>query len=1400
MDVQELIQSFTDQGIMLWIDGEKLKYRAPKDTMQKNHIQQLKEYKFEIIDYLKASSQLVHDEKGRYDSFPLTDMQKAYAIGRQSEHELGGVGCKSYVEIKFSHLSPQKFEESWHTLIQHHDILRTIVTDNYIHNYIDISQFPSLVVNDFREEEKKEQRRKFLTKRHELQTMQFTLNQWPLHHFELSLFEEYSIVHFVIDMIIGDFVSVHQMMNELMRIYNNQELPQEEITFRDAVTFDQVKQKTPNEQHLYLRDKNYWMNKISEMPLHPELPVNVETFDNTAVSFTRYPFTLTETQWSSFKIKCQKFNVTPSNAVLTVYRDLIQQYALNDLFSINITLMNRHQYDKKIDQVIGDFTSVNVMDASVDGEILKERAKQIQEELFANMDHKRFNGIEVLRELSKHHGTNVVIPVVYTSTLGMEQDNQQRFDIDYGVSETPQVLIDCQVFEQSGGFTCHLDIRDKAFDTSFIDSFVTQFRELMIALSEQESYWLSSEFLQPQYQGESLVKHHHHEVKLADIDSRMMRLNHVNKAYTIQKGSDDDSVLQTFISPYYEWFDHKEDTHAALRKDLINISRDAFAAVDEKSFQLWKDLSELTSLTDMLSVFQSADIFKHAGEFMSEQDIFNQLKVSDKYLTTVKRWLKALSGENYISLKEGDYALTFLGKDKASQNHQYWEQFEQIEAEIGYSQTLFQYQKESSNKLLAQIQGDVNGLDLFFPQGKTDIAMAAYNSNLVNKGLNTIVKEAVKRVCLQNSEPINILEVGGGVAATTIDVLPALQSFNMHYDFTDISQYFLNHGKEILSTYEGINYKLFDINQPYQQQGFDRQSYDIILCPNVLHNSEHALLVLNQLNDMLKPGGYLIMIEATMESYSLLTSLELKGGLDNFQDSRKSSSETFFNRKSWRNLLESAHFKPIVMLPEENEIIHESGQSVIVSQTLSPSLAEIEKQINTDILFWPKYMQADEIEVTNQIPSDAEAKALWTKKQMNIVGQQLNEKNISMPKYQLEESLLDILKTLLERDDVGVEDNFYQIGGDSLLVAKWITEVQSKISSVSSWSFEALMKTFTKQPTARAFAHSLTQVNEMNEITVSAEVRNELPSYLKVLHDTDKKPRVVKALFHAGTGRLLDYNYLLPHLIDDSKNDEHIYGFVYGSVSDYLNHSHEQLVESLALKYAEALIRIDAEEYELYGYCVGGFLAVETARILIENGKKVAPVNAISSHLCLHHVSNTLLMEAAFANIIGADLSKIGYNFTFKELSDALTFIVQEEIRDISDQELIHLDEPYKAVGKAFNMLNQLSQSERLQRIYNSIPDRDFNGTNNTVEKLTELYEVFNQTYLGMIHYKPEPFLGDVRVFDPIEYVTDFYPKTKADTPWSSFVLGELEERKIDGNHATCMEYTQIKSLADALQ
>lgn len=85
--------------------------------------------------------------------------------------------------------------------------------------------------------------------------MQFSLDKFPLHHFELSMFENYTIIHFVVDMVIGDFMSVHKMIDEIIEIYNDEEIEYEELSFRDVVVFNQEKLKTTNEESLYYRDK-----------------------------------------------------------------------------------------------------------------------------------------------------------------------------------------------------------------------------------------------------------------------------------------------------------------------------------------------------------------------------------------------------------------------------------------------------------------------------------------------------------------------------------------------------------------------------------------------------------------------------------------------------------------------------------------------------------------------------------------------------------------------------------------------------------------------------------------------------------------------------------------------------------------------------------------------------------------------------------------------------------------------------------------------------------------------------------------------------------------------------------------------------------------------------------------
>jgi hypothetical protein len=72
---------------------------------------------------------LAPDLAARHEPFPLTDVQKAYWIGRSGTFDLGHIGCHVYLEVKLAAHDSERLQAAWQMLIQHHDMLRAIVRE-----------------------------------------------------------------------------------------------------------------------------------------------------------------------------------------------------------------------------------------------------------------------------------------------------------------------------------------------------------------------------------------------------------------------------------------------------------------------------------------------------------------------------------------------------------------------------------------------------------------------------------------------------------------------------------------------------------------------------------------------------------------------------------------------------------------------------------------------------------------------------------------------------------------------------------------------------------------------------------------------------------------------------------------------------------------------------------------------------------------------------------------------------------------------------------------------------------------------------------------------------------------------------------------------------------------------
>ncbi|GAA83278.1 KR domain-containing protein [Aspergillus luchuensis IFO 4308] len=150
-----------------------------------------------------------------------------------------------------------------------------------------------------------------------------------------------------------------------------------------------------------------------------------------------------------------------------------------------------------------------------------------------------------------------------------------------------------------------------------------------------------------------------------------------------------------------------------------------------------------------------------------------------------------------------------------------------------------------------------------------------------------------------------ILEIGAGTGGTTAKVLS--QTRYSTYTFTDISAAFFPAAKERFKTHQNMTFKALDISQDPLSQGFEPQSFDLIIAANVLHATPFLHQTLTNVRKLLHPQGKLLLEEVCGEAKfsNFITGL-LPGWWAGEADGRP--DEPYISPDRWEKVLRASGF------------------------------------------------------------------------------------------------------------------------------------------------------------------------------------------------------------------------------------------------------------------------------------------------------------------------------------------------------------------------------------------------------------------------------------------------------------------------------------------------------------
>jgi phthiocerol/phenolphthiocerol synthesis type-I polyketide synthase E len=350
-----------------------------------------------------------------------------------------------------------------------------------------------------------------------------------------------------------------------------------------------------------------------------------------------------------------------------------------------------------------------------------------------------------------------------------------------------------------------------------------------------------------------------------------------------------------------------------------------------------------------------------------------------------------------------------------------------------------------------------------------------------------------------------------------------------------------------------------------------------------------------------------------------------------------------------------------------------------------------------------------------------------------------------------EAGLAKIWRELLHMTDIGPADNYFELGGSSLLAARMFDQIEKRFKK------RLPLATLYEAPTIRELADKI----------ADKTFAPSWSSLVEINKGNSSKPPLF--LMHSEGGNVLEYWPLARYLGDDQP--------VYAMQAKGLDGEEavNMTIEEMAQHFiTEMRAEQKAGPYYLGGFCLGGLVAYEMARQLIDKNEKVNFLTLISTRTP-QNIKNSLSTASLPKKVLGTIGERVAL-----ELNNMSFLNFREKSGYVRDR------------------IARLAHMTKLR--CEKIADGIFHSAGLTMKWHSRDYilqKSVDYTNLAFFNYQPQPIKADIALFSVNKH--PIYSIENETMGWSNLVKGNIKSYRIDCFHKNIMKEPNIRTVGERL-